>query len=113
MVRIASVNIPDKKRLVIALTYIYGIGKATAQKICDAARISVDKKVHDLNDEELKLLRDEIDNNCDVESDLRRMVGQNIKNQKDLGTYRGRRHIMRLPTRGQNTHSNAQTAKRK
>ena len=112
MTRIANVNIPNK-RLVIGLSYIYGIGNTLAQKICEQAQISVDKKVKDLNDQELILLRNIIEKQYRVEGDLRRENDLNIKKKKEIGCYQGKRHNNRLPVRGQNTHSNARTRKGK
>ena len=113
MARIAGVNIPANKRLVISLTYIYGIGLTSAQKICKDSGISESKRVKDLVDQELITLRSIIDKNCQVEGDLRREVNLNIKKKKDIRSYEGLRHIRRLPVRGQNTHSNARTRKGK
>jgi small subunit ribosomal protein S13 len=111
--RIAGVNIPANKRLVISLTYIYGIGLTTAQKICKDVGISESKRVKDLVDQELIDLRNYIEKNSMVEGDLRREVNLNIKKKKDIRSYQGLRHIKRLPVRGQNTHSNARTRKGK
>lgn len=113
MARIAGVNIPPNKRLVISLTYIYGVGLTASQEVCKNTKLSEDKKVKDLNDEELVKLRTEIEKNFQVEGDLRREVSLNIKKKKDLRTYEGLRHIRKLPVRGQNTHSNARTRKGK
>lgn len=113
MARIAGVNIPPNKRLVVSLTYIHGIGLTSSQKICKSTKISESKRVKDLDDQELVLLRTEIDKNFQVEGDLRREVSLNIKKKKDIRTYEGLRHIRRLPVRGQNTHSNARTRKGK
>lgn len=113
MARIAGVNIPANKRLVISLTYIYGIGLPSAQKICKDAGISESKRVKDLVDQELITLRSFIEKNYQVEGDLRREVSLNIKKKKDMRSYEGLRHIRRLPVRGQNTHSNARTRKGK
>lgn len=113
MARIANVNIPSNKRVVIALTYIYGIGRSIAEKICKEAAIPNDKRVKDLVDKELITLRTIIENDYKVEGDLRREVGQNIKQKMDLRSYQGLRHIRKLPVRGQNTHSNARTRKGK
>ena len=113
MARIAGVNIPSNKRLVISLTYIYGVGLTSAQKICKSAKLSESKRVKDLDDQELVTLRAEIEKNFQVEGDLRREVSLNIKKKKDIRTYQGLRHIRRLPVRGQNTHSNARTRKGK
>jgi len=111
--RIAGVNIPANKRLVISLTCIYGIGLPSAQKICKDAGISESKRVKDLVDQELITLRSLIEKNYQVEGDLRREVSLNIKKKKDMRSYEGLRHIRRLPVRGQNTHSNARTRKGK
>jgi len=111
--RIAGVNIPPNKRLVISLTYIYGVGLTSAQKICKSAKLSESKRVKDLDDQELVTLRAEIEKNFQVEGDLRREVSLNIKKKKDIRTYQGLRHIRKLPVRGQNTHSNARTRKGK
>lgn len=113
MARIAGVNIPPNKRLVISLTYIYGIGLTSSKKICKSVNISENKRVKDLDDKELILLRNEIDGNFQVEGDRRREVNLNIKRKKDIRVYEGLRHINRLPVRGQNTHSNARTRKGK
>ena len=113
MARIAGVNIPPNKRLVISLTYIYGLGLTAAQEICKNTKLSEHKRVKDLNDQELIMLRTEIEKNFQVEGDLRREVSLNIKKKKDLRTYECLRHIRKLPVRGQNTHSNARTRKGK
>jgi len=111
--RIASVNIPDNKRLVVSLTYIYGLGPTMAAEICNKAKISKDKKVKELTDQELISLRNIIESEYKVEGDLRREVTLNIKKKKDIRCYQGLRHIRKLPVRGQNTHSNARTRKGK
>ena len=113
MARIAGVNIPPNKRLVISLTYIYGIGLTASRNICKNTNISESKRAKDLDDNELVLLRNEIDKNFQVEGDLRREVSLNIKKKKDIRNYQGLRHIRRLPVRGQNTHSIARTRKGK
>lgn len=113
MARIAGVNIPDNKRLVISLTYVFGVGLTTAKKICSHLSISESKRVKDLSDKELVSIRSHIDQNVRVEGDLRREVSLNIKKKKDMRCYEGMRHIRRLPVRGQNTHSNARTRKGK
>ncbi|MFA1688220.1 30S ribosomal protein S13 [Candidatus Rickettsia barbariae] len=113
MARIASVNIPDNKRLVVSLTYIYGLGPTMAAEICNKAKISKDKKVKELTDQELIGLRNIIGSEYKVEGDLRREVTLNIKKKKDIRCYQGLRHIRKLPVRGQNTHSNARTRKGK
>ncbi|MEM6489095.1 MAG: 30S ribosomal protein S13 [Pseudomonadota bacterium] len=111
MARIAGVNIPTNKRVHIALTYIHGIGANTAQKVCDAAGVTRDRRVNDLSDAELLAIREFIDGNVQVEGDLRREVAVNIKRLMDLGCYRGLRHRRGLPVRGQRTHTNARTRK--
>jgi small subunit ribosomal protein S13 len=111
--RIAGVNIPTNKRLVISLTYVYGIGNTLSKKICTEVGISEDKKVKDLNDDELVALRTLIEAKYKVEGDLRRDVNLNIKHKKDIRCYQGLRHIRKLPVHGQNTHSNARTRKGK
>lgn len=113
MARIASVNIPDNKRLVVSLTYIYGLGSTMAAEICNKVKISKDKKVKELTDQELISLRNIIESEYKVEGDLRREVTLNIKKKKDIRCYQGLRHIRKLPVRGQNTHSNARTRKGK
>ncbi len=113
MSRIAGVNIPTNKRVVISLTYIYGIGDTVSEKICVAAGVSLDKKVKDLTEEELVALRTVIEEKFKVEGDLRRDVSLNIKHKKDIRCYQGLRHIRKLPVHGQNTHSNARTRKGK
>jgi small subunit ribosomal protein S13 len=111
--RIAGVNIPANKRLVVSLTYIYGIGLTSAQKICKDVGISESKRVKDLVDQDLINLRNLIEKSFQVEGELRREVSVNIKKKKDIRSYQGLRHIKRLPVRGQNTHSNARTRKGK
>ncbi|MCS6825152.1 MAG: 30S ribosomal protein S13 [Caldilinea sp.] len=109
MARIAGVDIPRDKRVVISLTYIYGIGKPTSQKILAATGIDENKRVKDLDEAELTRLRDYIDRNYVVEGDLRREVNMNIKRLIEIGCYRGIRHRRNLPTRGQRTRTNART----
>ncbi len=111
MARIAGVELPRNKRLDIALTYIYGIGRTTALKICDAAGVEWTKKADDLSADEVNVIRKEIESNHKVEGDLRRELTQNIKRLMDIGCYRGFRHRKGLPVRGQSTHSNARTRK--
>jgi len=111
MARIAGVDIPNDKRGEIALTYIYGIGRSTAQKILKEAGIDWDKKVHDWNDEEQNIIRTIITDNVKVEGELRSEVQMNIKRLMDIGTYRGIRHRIGLPLRGQKTKNNARTRK--
>ena len=111
MARIAGVNIPTGKRVVIALTYIHGIGQTSALKICDQIGIPAERRVSDLTDDELARIRDTIDQNFQVEGDLRRERAINVKRLMDLGCYRGIRHRRGLPVRGQRTHTNARTRK--
>lgn len=113
MPRLAGVDVPGKKRVVIALTYIYGIGLTTSKKILKIADIDETLRSDDLSDEQLAKIRSVIDSEFKVEGDLRREIQANIKRLKDLGTYRGQRHIRRLPCRGQRTHTNARTTKGK
>ena len=111
MARIAGVNLPNQKRLEIGLTYIYGIGQPTAHKICLALELSPDTKVRDLTDEEVTALRNYIDENLQVEGDLRRERSQAIKRLQEIGAYRGLRHRRGLPVQGQRTKTNARTRK--
>ncbi|MEM9783145.1 MAG: 30S ribosomal protein S13 [Pseudomonadota bacterium] len=111
MARIAGINIPTNKRIHVALTYIHGIGQATARKICDATNVSTDRRVNELSDAEVMAIREHIDQNVQVEGDLRRETAVNIKRLMDLGCYRGLRHRRGLPVRGQRTHTNARTRK--
>jgi small subunit ribosomal protein S13 len=111
MARIAGVNLPNQKRLEIGLTYIFGIGQPTAQKICDALGLSRDTKVRDLTEDEVAKLRDYIDQHQQVEGDLRRERTQAIKRLSEIGAYRGLRHRRNLPARGQRTKTNARTRK--
>ena len=113
MARIAGVNIPSAKRVEVALTYIFGIGRKTAQDICTKSGVSMDRRVQDLTDEEVAKLREVIDRDYLVEGVLRREVGVNIKRLMDLGCYRGLRHRKGLPVRGQSTKQNARTRKGK
>ncbi|MFS8500853.1 MAG: 30S ribosomal protein S13 [Caldicoprobacter sp.] len=111
MARIAGVDLPREKRVEIALTYIYGIGRAKANEILAATGVNPDTRVKDLTEEEVAKLRDYIDKNVKVEGDLRREVALNIKRLIDIGCYRGIRHRRGLPVRGQRTRSNARTRK--
>jgi len=111
MARIAGIDLPRRKQLVYALPYIYGVGRATAVKICAAAGIPTDRKVDDLSDSDVKSLRDTIEAGFKVEGDARREVTQNIKRLMDLGCYRGLRHRKGLPVNGQRTKTNARTRK--
>lgn len=110
MARIAGINIPPHKHAEIGLTAIYGIGRTTAQKICDAVGIPYAKKIKDLNDTDLEKIREEI-GRLTIEGDLRREMSINIKRLMDLGCYRGMRHRRGLPVRGQRTKTNARTRK--
>jgi len=110
MARIAGINIPPHKHAEIGLTSIYGIGRSTAQKICNAAGVPWDKKVKDLSDTDLERIREEI-GRIQIEGDLRREMSINIKRLMDLGCYRGFRHRRGLPVRGQRTRTNARTRK--
>ena len=110
MARIAGVDIPRDKRVVISLTYIYGIGKATAKNVLAAAGISEDTRVRDLTEDELNKIREQLDT-YKVEGDLRREVSLNIKRLMEIGSFRGIRHRRGLPVRGQNTKNNARTRK--
>ena len=111
MARIAGVNIPTAKRVVIALTYITGIGNTSANAICEAVNIDLTRRVNELSDAEVLAVREHIDANYQVEGDLRREVQMNIKRAMDLGSYRGLRHRRNLPVRGQRTSTNARTRK--
>ncbi len=110
MARIAGINIPPHKHAEIGLTAIYGIGRTTAQKICEAAGVPLNKKIKDLNDSDLEKIRDEI-GKITIEGDLRRELSISIKRLMDLGCYRGFRHRRGLPVRGQRTRTNARTRK--
>jgi small subunit ribosomal protein S13 len=111
--RIAGVNLPTNKRVVIALRYIYGIGPAKAREICTKVGIPDPKRVNQLSDDEVLRIREVIDREYQVEGDLRREIAMNIKRLMDLGCYRGLRHRKGLPVRGQRTHTNARTRKGK
>jgi len=111
MARIAGVELPKAKRIEIALTYIYGIGRSGARNILSAAKVDLDKKTDDLTTEETVRIRQVIDQQHKVEGDLRREVQQSIKRLMDVGCYRGIRHRRGLPVRGQRTHTNARTRK--
>ena len=111
MARIAGVNIPTAKRVVIALTYIHGIGNTKAQHICAKVGIPAERRVNELTDDEVIQIRETIDSDYQVEGDLRREVSMNIKRLMDLGCYRGLRHRRGLPVRGQRTSTNARTRK--
>ena len=111
MARIAGVNIPTNKRVIIALQYIHGIGPAKAQEIVEKVNIEPSRRVNELSDAEVMQVRETIDRDYMVEGDLRRQVSMNVKRLMDLGCYRGLRHRRGLPVRGQRTHTNARTRK--
>ena len=111
MARIAGINIPTKKRVEIALTYIHGIGLMRSKKICEKAGIVAERRVNELTEDELTRVRDIIDEDFIVEGDLRRQTSMDIKRYLDLGCLRGLRHRRNLPVRGQRTHTNARTRK--
>ena len=111
MARIVGVDLPDQKRLFIALTYIYGVGRSMALKVLQECGIAPDKKAGGLTDDELNLLRKYIEKNVKVEGELRREVGMNIKRLMEVGCFRGLRHRRGLPARGQRTKTNARTKK--
>ena len=111
MARIAGVDLPAEKRIEISLQYIYGIGKTTARLVCERAEVAVTTRTKDLTDDEIRRLRETIEQNVKVEGDLRRETSMNIKRLMDLGCYRGLRHRRGLPVRGQRTHTNARTRK--
>ena len=113
MARIAGVNIPANKRVNISLRYIYGVGPAKAQEICDKLAIPAERRVNQLSDDEILRIREMVDREYRVEGDLRREVAMNIKRLMDLGCYRGLRHRRGLPVHGQRTHTNARTRKGK
>ncbi|MDB9510857.1 30S ribosomal protein S13 [Kamptonema animale CS-326] len=109
MARIAGVDLPRDKRVEIGLTYIYGIGLTRSQEILSATGVNPDTRVKDLSDADVTALRGEVETNYQVEGDLRRLESMNIKRLMDIGTYRGRRHRLGLPVRGQRTRTNART----
>ncbi|MGH7873545.1 MAG: 30S ribosomal protein S13 [Candidatus Binatia bacterium] len=111
MARIAGVDLPRGKRMEVALTYVYGIGRSTARKMLEEAGISFDLKSDDLHDDDVVKLRQMMDQGIKVEGDLRREIAANIKRHLDMGSYRGLRHRRNLPVRGQRTHTNARTRK--
>ena len=111
MARIAGINLPTNKRVIIALTYIHGIGQVTSRNICESAGVNVSTRVNELSEQEVASIRQYIDSNVMVEGDLRRDKTINIKRLMDLGCYRGLRHRRGLPVRGQRTHTNARTRK--
>lgn len=111
MARIAGVDLPKNKRMEIALTYIYGIGRSKAKEILTEAGVDLNRKTHELVDSEVSAIRNIIDKDHKVEGDLRRDISMSIKRLMDIGTYRGLRHRKGLPVRGQRTHTNARTRK--
>jgi len=111
LARIAGIDLPKNKRLEVALTYIYGVGPSTSRKILVATGISPDKRVHEMTEEETAKIRSYIESNFKVEGALRAQVNMDIKRLMDIGCYRGLRHRMGLPVRGQRTHTNARTRK--
>jgi len=111
MARIAGVDIPREKRLVVSLTYIYGIGPTSAAKICEATGLDASTRVRDLTEDEVSRIRNHIDTDYKVEGDLRREVAGDIKRKIEIGCYQGLRHRRGLPVRGQRTHTNARTRK--
>jgi small subunit ribosomal protein S13 len=113
MARIAGVDLPRNKRIVIALQYIYGVGETRAKKLLEAAGVSPDVRTYDLSEEDVSRLRREIEQNFKVEGALRTEISMNIKRLMDIGCYRGLRHRRGLPVRGQRTHTNARTRKGK
>jgi small subunit ribosomal protein S13 len=111
MARIAGVDLPREKRIEVSLQYIYGIGRTTAKVLCEKAKIDVATRTKDLTDDEVRRIREAIEQSLKVEGDLRREISMNIKRLMDLGCYRGLRHRKGLPVRGQRTHTNARTRK--
>jgi small subunit ribosomal protein S13 len=109
MTRIAGINIPDQKKVPFALAYIYGVGLSGAQKITTLAKISPDKRAQELTQDEINRLREILEKNYRIEGDLRREIMRNVKRLKDIGTYRGLRHMRGLPVRGQRTKTNSRT----
>jgi len=111
MARIAGVDLPREKRVEVSLQYIYGIGRTTAKVLCEKAKVDVATRTKDLTDDEVRRIREAIEQSLKVEGDLRREISMNIKRLMDLGCYRGLRHRKGLPVRGQRTHTNARTRK--
>ena len=111
MARIAGIDLPREKRVELGLTYIYGIGRETSNKILEATKVNPDTRVKDLTEDEIAAIRLYIEKNCVVEGDLKREVSLNIKRLQEIGCYRGIRHRKNLPVRGQNTKQNARTRK--
>lgn len=113
MARLMGINIPDNKRIEIGLTYIFGIGRSTAKQIAKGLNLDINKKVKDFTSQELDRMKDFIEKNYKVEGDLRILVNQNVKRLKEINTYRGVRHLKKLPARGQRTKTNARTKRGK
>ena len=111
MARISGIDLPKNKRIEVALTYIYGIGRTTSKKILEEAQISLDTKTDNLTEAQIAQIRKVVDSTCRVEGDLRREISTSIKRLMDVGAYRGLRHRKSLPVRGQRTHTNARTRK--
>jgi small subunit ribosomal protein S13 len=111
MARIAGVDLPREKRIEVSLQYIYGIGRTSAKVLCEKAKVDVATRTKDLTDDEVRRIREAIEQSLKVEGDLRREISMNIKRLMDLGCYRGLRHRKGLPVRGQRTHTNARTRK--
>jgi len=112
LARIAGINIPKEKRFVIALTYVYGIGKTSAEKICNKLKINLNLRTNQISEEKLAQVRSLIEKDFPIlEGDLRRKISSDIKRLIDIGCYRGIRHVKKLPVRGQRTHTNAKTRK--
>ena len=111
MARIAGVDLPREKRIEVSLQYIYGIGRTTAKLLCERAKVDVATRTKDLTDDEVRRIRETIEQQLKVEGDLRREISMNVKRLMDLGCYRGLRHRRGLPVRGQRTHTNARTRK--
>jgi small subunit ribosomal protein S13 len=111
MARIAGINLPPAKKVKIGLTYIFGIGPKLASRILDITKIDGEKRIKDLSDKEVEVLKSQIENNYSVEGDLRREVSGNIKRLKEIGSYRGSRHAKHLPVRGQRTKTNSRTTR--
>lgn len=111
MARIAGVDLPRNKRIEIALTYVYGVGRSQSRKILEATKVDPNTKTDVLTEDDMGKIRDYMDKNMDVEGELRRIVGMNVKRLMDLGTYRGLRHRKGLPARGQRTRTNSRTRK--
>jgi len=109
--RLLGINIPDNKRIEIALTYVYGIGRSLSQEILESTKIDLNKRAKDLNPEEVNRIKEFIEKNCKIEGELRQIIKQNINLLKELNTYRGTRHMRHLPSRGQRTKTNSRTVR--